>query len=165
MTIQSKRKKLKLKKNGEVALPYGRPRFPYTDKIGNFICEQISHGKTMTSICKQKGMPSIAIIYNWLSPLSPSYNEDFLKSYLIAREVQAEVLADEIKDISDEFDEKDDGTKVNRARLRTENRKWLAAHLLPRKFSDRVELTGAGGKDLIPAIPTKVVFNFIKPKE
>jgi hypothetical protein len=158
------RRRRKLKKNGEVLLT-GRPCFPYTEEIGNFICEQISHGKTMTSICKKEGMPSIATIYSWLSPLNPHYNEEFLKSYLIAREIQAEVLADEIKDISDEFDKKDDGTKVNRARLRTENRKWLAAHLLPRKFSDRMQLTGADGKDLFPATPTKIVFNFVDEKK
>ncbi len=157
------RRRRKLKKNGEISLA-GRPNFQYTEEIGNFICEQISHGKTMTSICKEEGMPSIATIYSWLSPLHPNHNENFLKSYLISREIQAEVLADEIKDISDEFDKKDDGTKVNRARLRTENRKWLAAHLFPRKFSDKMQITGAEGKDLIPSIPTKVVFNFISPE-
>lgn len=154
----------KIKKNGKMSKEWGAPLFPYTKEIGSFICEQISHGKTMTSICKLEGMPSIATIYGWLNPLSHKYNESFLKSYLVAREVQAEVLADEIKDISDEFDKKDDGTKVNRARLRTENRKWLAAHLLPRKFSDRVQLTGADGKDLIPATPTTVIYKLVKPQ-
>jgi hypothetical protein len=37
--------------------------------------------------------------------------------------------------------------------------------LLPTKFSDKVQLTGAEGKDLIPAVPTKVVFNFVGEEE
>jgi hypothetical protein len=89
-------------------------------------------------------------------------------------------MADEIKDIADngendtyetvnpktgKMETRVDTDHIKRSALRVESRKWLAAHLLPRKFSDRVQLTGAEGKDLIPAVPTKVVFNFVGEDE
>jgi hypothetical protein len=156
--IQNKKKPAKKVKK------LGRPS-SYTDKIGKYICREIMKGRTLTSICKEEGMPSIPTVYNWLNRLSKAHNEIFLKSYKEAREIQAEVLADEIKDISDDIPMIDDPVNVSRARLQSDNRKWLAAHLLPRKFSDRVQLTGAEGKDLIPSIPTKVVFNFVGEEE
>lgn len=156
----------------------GRPS-SYTDKVGKYICQEIMKGRTITSICKKEGMPCLPTVFNWLNKLNNAYNEDFLKSYSQAREVQAEVMADEIKDIADNG-ENDTYVAVNpktgkkelrinydhikRSALRVDSRKWLAAHLLPRKFSDRMELTGAGGKDLNP-VPTNIVVNFVKPEK
>jgi len=159
--------------------PLGRPQV-YNDMIGAHICREITKGRTITSICKDKNVPSIPTVFNWLNKLHPNFKEDFYKSYIIAREIQAEVLADEIKDIADDgsndtyeivnpktgqIETKTNFDHIKRSALRVESRKWLAAHLLPRKYSDRVQLTGAEGKDLIPAVPTKVVFNFVGEDE
>jgi hypothetical protein len=158
--------------------PMGRPQV-YNDMIGAYICREITKGRTITSICKDKDVPSLPTVFSWLNKLHPSFKEDFFKSYVMAREIQAEVLADEIKDIADDGkndtyeivnskgqkEVRTDYDHIKRSALRVESRKWLAAHLLPRKFSDRVELTGAGGKDLIPAMPTQVTFNFIDNKD
>jgi len=145
-----------------------------------YICEQLMQGRAIVDICKDDGVPSIPTIYGWLNRDSSTFKPNFLKSYVEAREIQAEVLADQILSISDNKTKdyyiketvgkngKKTSVKVlnedhirSRA-LQVESRKWLAAHLLPRKFSDRVQLTGADGKDLSLAAPTKVVFNFIK---
>ena len=88
---------------------------------------------------------------------------------------------DEIKDIADDgtndtyeyenpktgkVETRVDFDHIKRSALRVDTRKWLASHLLPRKFSDRVQLTGAEGKDLIPAstTPTKVIIKFVEKK-
>lgn len=161
--MEKKRKKIRMKNGMPTRCETGRPT-TYTPEMAKYICEEISKGRTLTSICKEKNTPAIPTVYAWLGRFNPAFQEGFLKLYREAREIQAEVMADEIKDISDEI-HNDDSVKVNRAKLRSDNRKWLAAHLLPRIFSDKMELTGAGGKDLIPSIPTKVVFNFIDKKE
>lgn len=161
--MEKKRKKIRMKYGKPTTTTAGQPT-AYSRKMAKYICEEISKGRTLTSICKEKNTPSIPTVYAWLGRFNPAFQEEFFKLYREAREIQAEVMADEIKDISDEI-HNDDSVKVNRAKLRSDNRKWLAAHLLPRIFSDKMELTGAGGKDLIPSIPTKVVFNFIDKKE
>ena len=159
--------------------PLGRPQV-YNDMIGAYICREITKGRTITSICKDKDVPSIPTVFSWLNKLHPNFKEDFFKSYVMAKEIQAEVLADEIKDIADDgsndtyetvnpktgkMETRVDIDHIKRSALRVESRKWLAAHLLPRKYSDRVQLTGAEGKDLIPTVPTKVIFKFVGDKE
>lgn len=157
----------------------GRPS-SYTDRVGNYICQELMKGRTITKICKEEGMPHITTVFNWLNKLNGAFNEDFLKSYVQAREFQAEIFADQIKDIADDgsndtytiTNSKTGKTEafvahdhIKRSVLRVEARKWLAAHLLPRKFSDKVQVTGAEGKDLIPPAPTQVIFQFVGEDE
>lgn len=163
------KKKSKPKKNGRPSI--------YTKKTARHICRELCKGRTVVSILKDEGMPSIPTMYNWLNKFSTAFQPEFLEAYTTAREIQAEIYADEIKDIADDgsndtyevlnektgkMETKVDYDHIKRSALRVESRKWLAAHLLPRKFSDRMQVTGADGKDLIPSTPTKVVFNFIK---
>lgn len=154
---------------------YGRPR-AYSKEIGDKICKLLIEGKTLTKISKLDGMPCVATIYSWLGECNKNFAPEFLKSYNIAREIQAEVFADETVDISDDgkndtYEIVDDKgnlvTKVNfdniqRSKLRVDARRWRAKFLSPGKFSDKVQVTGANGKDLIPAVPTKIVFNLVK---
>jgi hypothetical protein len=160
----------------------GRPQ-KYSQEIADYICQQLMIGRSIVDICKDSKVPSIPTVFSWLSRSSNSFREEFLKSYMEAREIQAEVLADQILSISDNKTEdyyiketvdkngKRTSVKIiNEDCLRSktiqiDSRKWLAAHLLPTKFSDRVQLTGAAGKDLIPSVPTKVIFNFVGDKE
>ena len=93
-------------------------------------------------------MPNVATVYRWLQKL-----EDFRNMYTRAKEDQADTLADEIQDISDEKPmmtivtddesvEKLDPVGINRNRLRIDARKWIAAKLKPRKYGDRQILAG-----------------------
>ena len=97
------------------------------------------------------------------------------KQYARAKELQAEMLADEIIQISDDgsndtykktdADGNEYGEEVNhdviaRSRLRVDARKWVAAKLLPKKYGDKqgLELTGpAGGPLLIQKIERFIV--------
>ncbi|HPM10336.1 MAG TPA: hypothetical protein PK941_07825 [Paludibacter sp.] len=154
------------KRKKRKAVPLGRPRM-YHKEIGKYICYELQKGKTLTSISKKDGMPSLPTIFKWLNPLSNKYQEEFAKAYKVAREIQAEVMADQIADISDDSlndtmevtnkkGEKETivlHDNIKRSALRIETRKWIAAHLLPRKFGDKVQLTG---KDDQPLIPGKI---------
>jgi len=155
-----------------------RPAFK--KEIGVYICEHLMRGRSLTSILKDKGMPTMPTVYAWLNKNSKTYEPDFLEAYVMAREIQAEVLADEIKDIADDgsndtykvynektkkLETKTDIDHIKRSQLRVESRKWLAAHLLPRKYSDKMQITGSEGKDLIPQVPTNITFNFVKKEK
>lgn len=167
-------KKKKLKKPKQRG-----PKSIYNSQIGAYICEELQRGRSLTSICKEEGVPEITTIFTWLNPLHNCFHEDFLQAYKIAREIQAEVLADQTNDIADNGENdtytvtdpktgqtitKTNFDVIQRSALRVKTKQWLAAHLLPKKFSDRVQLTGEGDKPLIPTT-TKLVVNFVSPKK
>lgn len=129
----------------------GRPSI-YSEALAQKICDAIStSSKGLVTICKSKGMPSVRSVLNWLS--NPLY-ADFLHMYTRAREEQAEYLADEIIAIADTCRKgiktvrKDGGVEITeedmiaRSRLMVDARKWKASKLAPKKYGDKVELTG-----------------------
>src|SRR5689334_13547559 len=136
----------------------GRPTV-YTAKVAMEICTLIATGMPLTKICRREGMPCLATVYNWL--LSPDHRlgeKSFLDMYTLAREDQADTLADEIIEIADDGrndtyvdgngNTRENRDVTNRSRLRVDARKWVAAKLKPRKYSDRTfnETTLNGGE-------------------
>jgi hypothetical protein len=125
----------------------------YTNAIADEICSGLAEGKPLKSICRTKGMPSIATVIAWTLDLS----HPFAERYACARDIGYRHLADEILEISDaakgDFVEDEDGRKtvdheaIARARLRVDSRKWLLSKVLPRIYGDRVttEHTGPNG--------------------
>lgn len=136
--------------------PQGRPE-SYNDKIAALIIKALITGKTLTRILKDPKLPSMPTVMNWLNRKHPNFKEDFFIAYYEARKIQAEILADETIDISDEKFE-----DAQRQALRVKTRHWLAAKINP-KFSDKMQLTG---KDDMPLIPEtiNVTVNFKKAK-
>lgn len=137
----------------------GRPTM-YSDELAVRICTLISTTTaSMARICDQEGMPDPVTIIRWRHN-----NEAFRKMYTQAKEDQADLMADEIIEISDntQIGEKIKysplGVEVTRAdmlehrRLRVESRKWAAAKL-NRKYGNQLALTGAGGGLLNPTDP------------
>ena len=138
----------------------GRPQV-YTELLGNEICNWLSAGKTLTSYCKIEGNPSYPTIMKWLWVGNKWYREGFFNNYTIAREQQAQCMADQIIDISDdstndymELEDKNgkkyikvDTEYIQRSKLRVEVRQWIAKNLLPKVYGDKknIELTGASG--------------------
>jgi hypothetical protein len=109
------------------------------------ICRRLIEGESMRSICKADGMPDKATVCRWLAA-----DEEFRGQYAAARQMQADALADEILDISDDgsndwMDRETasggtirviDNEHVQRSRLRVDSRKWLASKLAPKKYGD-----------------------------
>jgi len=71
------------------------------------------------------------------------------KRYARACEIRAEVMANEMLEIADNFEhdvKKADGIEVvdhaviNRDRLRVDSRKWLLAKLHPKKYGDKIDV-------------------------
>lgn len=132
----------------ETTKPQGRPS-SFTQAMGDDICERIANGESLRAICRDEAMPAMSTVFRWLS-LDKSFSEQYAR----AREEQAEALADEIVDISDERDGKAimadgqevavvfDSTAIARNRLRVDARKWVASKLKPKKYGERQVLAG-----------------------
>lgn len=136
---------------------FGRPSI-YTEALADTILEKLSNGLSLVSICSDEGLPALTTVYRWLTE---DDKKSFRDRYAIAREIQAEIMVEEIIQIADDgrndtqILENEDGstyTKVdfdhiNRSRLRVDARKWVASKLKPKKYGDfnRTELSGNVG--------------------
>ena len=129
----------------------GRPT-RYTPEVAADICTRLAEGESLRSICRDNAMPGLRTVMGWLFD---GEHEEFSQQYASAREVQAEVWADEIVAIADDessdffTDEKGkvvlDHQNVQRSRLRVDARKWIASKLLPKRYGDKLQHTGEGG--------------------
>lgn len=111
----------------------GRPS-SFTDEIAQQICERLSGGETLIQICDSDGMPSGTTVYRWLQA-----NSSFREIYARAREEQADYFAEDIMRIADTDPDS------SRSRVRVDARKWFASKVAPRKYGDKIAMTGADG--------------------
>lgn len=110
--------------------------FIYTEAAADLILELMSEGSSLREIVKQPGMPSRATVTRWVS----NNTEGFGDRYQVARQMQADALAEDIIAISDDASQDAiNPQSVQRAKLMTENRKWLASKIFPRTYGDRVD--------------------------
>jgi hypothetical protein len=130
----------------------GRPTM-YSLEIALEICDRIADGESLVSICRDERMPKKTAVYEWLLR-----HKEFAEIYARAREDQADTLADEIHAISDELpkqivDDKGktrfDSAYVQWQKNRVDARKWVAAKLKPKKYSDRIAHVGDNDADSI----------------
>ena len=118
-----------------------------TQALADKICDRIAEGESLRTICEGKSMPTARTVHRWLEKHS-----EFRQRYAHAREMQADHFADEILEIADDnsrdtYTTKDgrevvDHDHIQRSRLRVETRKWLMSKVAPKKYGDKLELTG-----------------------
>ncbi|MCR4285649.1 MAG: terminase small subunit protein [Candidatus Kaiserbacteria bacterium] len=120
----------------------------YSFALAQKICSRISKGESIRHIVRDKDMPSPAIIFRWL--LDPK-KQEFWEIYEKARNIQAELMFEELLDIADDgfndymLREGKDGEDyevvnaehIQRSKLRVDTRKWYLSKVLPRKFGER----------------------------
>ena len=106
----------------------GRPT-QYTPEIGDFICEQISRKRALASICdSDNSLPCARTVYRWLRE-----HEEFCQNYIIAKDDQAEFLAEDTLEISDDLE-----IDPQHKRIMVDTRKWLASKFKPKKYGDKI---------------------------
>src|SRR3546814_2685 len=117
----------------------------FTQEAADRICDELSAGRSLRSICLDGDMPSQSTVFRWLRDEA---HEEFRQQYARARDNQADTLADEILDIADDGsndyvgeEEKYNGDAVARSRLRVDARKWLAGELAPKKYGEKIDHT------------------------
>jgi len=135
----------------------------YNPELGDRICELIAESEIGIKkiIAENDWMPSVATLFMWIR-----IYDDFEKQYARAKEMQAETLAEQILEISDDSSGDNLITEggvienrefVNRSRLRVDSRKWLASKLLPKKYGDRTAIEHSG--ELRTPEPPPIIFN------
>jgi hypothetical protein len=137
-------------KPAEVKNKVGRPPI-YDQEVADKICEQIAcTSKSLRTICAEQGMPSVGTVLKWLRE-----NSEFLAQYTRAKEEQADFLIEEMIDISDDGSndlmtitkgdisyEQENKEVTSRSKLRVETRKWIASKLKPKKYGEKLDVTG-----------------------
>lgn len=137
----------------------GRPKSRTDEQIKiikNEICTRIATtSRSLRQICADMvkdfdNMPSFSTVMFMLVD-----DKEFQDQYARAKARQAELLFDEILEISDDssldmaFTEEGkpfiDHEHVNRSRLRVDSRKFYIAKILPKKYSEKHEVTGKDG--------------------
>lgn len=127
----------------------GRPS-DFRQEIADIICERLADGESLRTICDADDMPNRATVFRWLAR-----HKEFSDQYARAKEEQADSIFDEVLDIADnsrnDWMEKrgeDDagwvlnGDHIQRARLRIDARKWMAGKLRPKKYGEKLEISG-----------------------
>lgn len=140
----------------------GRPS-EFTQEIADILCERIAQGESVRTIAKDELMPASTTIYRWLQS-----NGEFREQYARAKEIQAEVMADELLEIADDgsndwmtkrFGETEvempNPEVLQRSKLRVDTRKWIMSKLLPKKYGDKLQHTGGDGEGPVQFVVTR----------
>lgn len=107
-----------------------------SSEVQEQICERLSEGEPLRTICADPAFPSYSTV-NRLRARDAAFGEMVER----ARLAGIESLAEDIIRIADT--ERD----PNKAKVMIDARKWLAAKLMPRKYGERLELTGDLGSN------------------
>lgn len=125
-------------------------QIPYTNEMAKKICRAVSTSSDgLRKICaKNPDFPSYVTIHEWRLDYP-----DFAEMFTNAKRIQAEILAEEIKDIADDssqdtiitYDkegnpiEKFNKEWVARSRLKVDTYKWIACKLAPRLYGEKIQ--------------------------
>jgi hypothetical protein len=123
-------------KKKQLTKPIGRPSL-YSEYIANAICERISLGESLRSICRDDNFPDKVTVLRWLK----KYPE-FRTQYAQARDEQADSYFDMI--IDEAFTSHD----AQIGRLRVDALKWVSSRLAPKRYGDRIEHEHTGEQKL-----------------
>lgn len=125
----------------------GRPT-DYNEETAAEICNRMSEGESLRSICRSNDMPGLSTVFRWLGS-----HEEFREQYKIAMAARADAMFEEMFDIADdgtndwmEMQDKDgesigwklNGEHVQRSRLRLDTRKWALSKMMPKKYGDKL---------------------------
>jgi hypothetical protein len=156
--------------------PIGRPSL-FTTELGDTICNRIADRESLRAICEEADMPDKATVFRGLLA---EQHKDFRNQYIRARDIQADVLFDEIHQIADtpqkgtktvrrgEGDnstvETTEADMIDHRRLQIDARKWLIGKMAPKKYGDKQQIEHAG-PDGGPITLEALIMARIKKKE
>lgn len=145
----------------------GRPTI-FSQELADNICHRISEGESLRSIVKDDEMPSASTICRWLLDET---KKQFWEQYEKARNIQIELMFDELLEIADDgtndWVEKEyengrsdiilNGEAIGRSRLRVDTRKWYLSKVCPKKYGDKLDITTGGDK--INKVSVEIITN------
>lgn len=127
----------------------GRPAI-YSDVLAKELCLRISNGRSLSSVCRDKDMPSRSLVYDWLADED---KQEFMDRYREADLQRADFHADEMIEIADSVEA--ETAEVAKARLRIDTRKWQVARMNATKYGDKQQIdnTSSDGSMTPLAVP------------
>lgn len=112
----------------------GRPSL-YTKALAAEICARMSSGKSIRKVCLDDDMPALVTVFKWLGD---GKHQDFVEQYARARDALADFYADLARDTAEAAQGCESGPSVMASRLLFDACKWSAAHVAPRKYSEKL---------------------------
>ena len=125
-------------------------------KTAAVVLEAMRGGLSAFKACQLAGVNQ-GTFAGWLND-----DAELAKSYARAREALIEKMANELLEIADtpvgstEGGSTDSGA-VQKQRLQVDTRKWLLSKLAPKKYGDKLELSGDADSPLVQRIERVVV--------
>lgn len=108
----------------------------WSEELVGDICDHLATGKSLLEIAKLEGYPSAATMYRQMAR-----DPAFATSIARAREAQQDHEADKCIEMADQATAED----WQVVKLRIWARQWRAAKLAPKRYGDKVALTGGDG--------------------
>lgn len=118
----------------------GRPS-KYTKAVAERLCAELAKGKSLRRICREDdSLPAEVTVRQWAA----EDRNGFYAHYTRARDIGLDAMADQVVDIADGA-EADQDTDIARDRLRFDARRWYLSKMAPKRYGDKVALTGEDG--------------------
>lgn len=142
--------------DGEVTVPakrpVGRPKFPWTEEVEEYIITKMIAGLSLRKITVAaqndgiKPFPSLDTIM-----LHASMDEKFSAQYARAKDYQQDMMAEELIDIIDGNHPDFVDAELSQRKESMEARKWVMGKLRRKKWGEikTTEVTGADGAPLV----------------
>jgi hypothetical protein len=129
---------------------------PERAKLADAVLANMDSGMSCWKACEKAGVKNSTFML-WLSQDSA-----LAESYAQARENFVERIAQEVMELSDvDVGETPDGRKdwaaVQKHKLQVDTRKWLLSKLAPKKYGEKIEISGDKESPLVHRIERVVV--------
>lgn len=108
------------------------------------ICVQIADGEGLKKICERDDdLPSYRTVLRACLPNGTHFNQELADMYSAARDVQAELLFDEIAETARQAADDEDSKKANAYKVKIDALKWAASKLLPHRYGENRNVMAA----------------------
>jgi hypothetical protein len=124
--------------------------------VSALVLDGMRSGLSASKACKAAGVHQ-STFNDWVND-----DAELAVNYARAREDLIELIAEEVLELSDSDvgilpDGKKDWAAVQKHKLQVDTRKWLLSKLAPRKYGDKIEVTGDPENPLVHRIERIVV--------
>ena len=127
-----------------MARPY-KTNSKQTPEIEKRILKEISEGKSLNSICRDKDMPDRTTIHSWIKK-----DPNFQVKYDEAREERGNYYGEKVAELA--LAVLAGKVDPNVGRVAGDLFKWTAARMSPKNFGDRMQVEHEVGETLVDAL-------------
>lgn len=132
--------------------PKGRPT-DFTAAIGDAICQRLSEGESLRSICRDERMPAESTVRKWAIEDREGFSAQYTRARDIGLDCRAERIGERIEMEAD----------TQRARLLFDHERWYLSKLAPKRYGDKV--AHVGGADDDPPIKAAVTVKLVRSRD